>query len=429
MVSRSLLTAAGVLAAIALGAPALVAAQTTTRVSLGSTGIETHGHNYWGAVSSGGRYLAFSSDAKNVVPGDTNGKTDVFWRDTVTGEVRRVSVNDDGVQGDGRSFASGVSKDGRLVLFWSHATNLVWGDTNGQADVFMHDTVLHTTTRLTFGLDGTQPNAWCEVPTMSEDGRFVVFESFASNLVPNDNNDFQDLFLLDRRTGTLTRIAQPASGETNEDSRNPVISPNGRYVGFESSASNLAPGDTNGRDDAFVWDRVRNTVVRVSVDDAEVQGNHESSGAVVTNNGRWAAFSSLASNLVAGDTNAASDSFVRDLRRGTTHRVSVDSTGVQANNGSNRGTLDSSGRYVVFASFATNLVPNDVNGVFDLFVHDLKRATTVRVSAAHDGGQLNANVFALGFANSRTVFASSGASNLVPGDANLSDDLFFIRWR
>ena len=154
-----------------------------------------------------------------------------------------------------------------------------------------------------------------------------------------------------------------------------------------------------------------------------------SASPIVSDDGRWAAFSSVATNLVPGDANGAGDSFVRDLRRGTTHRVSVDSNGVQGNSGSNRGTLDASGRYVVFASFASNLVANDVNGVFDVFVHDLKRGTTIRASAAHDGGQLNANVFALGFANSRTLFVSSGASNLVPGDANLSDDLFFVRWR
>jgi hypothetical protein len=182
-------------------------------------------------------------------------------------------------------------------------------------------------------------------------------------------------------------------------------------------------------DDAFVWDSVRGTLVRASVDDDEAQGNGPSGTPIVSNDGRWATFSSMAANLAPGDTNATSDSFVRDLRRGTTRRVSVDSNGVQGDSSSNRGVMDSSGRYVVFASHASNLAPGDVDGVFDVFVHDLRRGTTVRVSAAHDGGQPNANVFALGFANSRTVFASSGASNLVPGDANLSEDLFFIRWR
>jgi Tol biopolymer transport system component len=425
MVSRSLLTAAGVVAAIALGVPPPAAAQTTTRVSLASTGIETHGHNYWGSVSGNGRWLVFSSDAKNVVPGDTNGKTDVFWRDTVTGEVRRVSVNDAGVQGDGRSFASGVSKDGRLVLFWSHAANLVPGDTNVEADVFLHDVVARTTTRLSFGLDGTQPNAWCQFPSMSEDGRYVAFQSVATNLVPGDVDEFMDIFLLDRRTNVLTRVTQAP----NESSRYPVLSPNGRWLGFESDASNLVTGDTNGEEDAFVWDRVRGTLVRASVDDDEVQGNGSSGAPIVSNDGRWATFYSTATNLVPGDTNATSDSFVRDLRRGTTRRVSVDSNGVQGNSSSNRGVMDASGRWVVFASHASNLVAGDVNGAFDVFVHDLRRGTTVRASAAHDGGEPNANVFALGFANSRTLFASSSASNLVPGDANLSDDLFFIRWR
>lgn len=429
MVTRRLLTAAGVVTALALGAPALVAAQTTTRVSVGSGGGENNGHNYWGAVSTTGRYVAFSSDATNVVPGDTNAKTDVFWRDTVTGEVQRVSVNDDGVQGNGRSFASAVSKDGRLVLFWSHATNLVPNDTNGQPDVFMHDRGSHTTTRLSIGVDGAQPNGWCSSPTMSEDGRWVAFESWANNLVLRDTNDFQDIFLLDRRSGVLTRVGQPVAAEANEDSRQPQLSPNGRYLAFESTAWNLVPGDVNGADDAFVWDRVRGTLVLASVADNEVQGDRDSSSPVVGDSGRYVTFSSLSTNLVLNDTNLVSDAFVRDLRRGTTRRVSVDSNGVQGNGHSNRGTLDSTGRYIVFTSLATNLAPNDGNGVFDAFVHDLSRGTTVKVSVAHDGGEINGNIFGVSFANNRTLFVSSNASNLVAGDGNAAEDLFFIRWR
>lgn len=100
---------------------------------------------------------------------------------------------------------------------------------------------------------------------MREDGRYVVFQSFANNLVLRDTNGFQDIFLLDRRSGVLTRVAQPAAAETNDDSRHPQLSPNGRYLAFESSAWNLVPGDVNGADDAFVWDRVRGTLVRASV--------------------------------------------------------------------------------------------------------------------------------------------------------------------
>jgi Tol biopolymer transport system component len=429
MVSRSMLTAAGVIAAIALGSPSIVAAQQTTRVSLAHDGAEIAGHNNRGAVSSNGRYLAFSSDATNVVPGDTNSTIDVFWRDIVTGQVRRVSVNDAGEQANDRSFAGGVSKDGRLVLFWSHATNLVPGDWNGQSDVFMHDLTTRKTTRLNVGVDGTESNSWSSSPVMSEDGRWVAFESWSSNLVQDDFNDKMDIFLLDRRTGTVTRAGQPAVGESNSWSETPSISPNGRYVAFESAASNIVPGDANGADDAFMYDRVRGTTVRASVADDETPGNWDSWVPLVSDNGRYVSFTSRATNLVNGDHNGIADAFVRDLRRGTTTRVSVDSNGVEGNAHSNRGPVDASGRFVVFASSASNLVANDGNDRFDAFVHDLERHTTVRVSPAHDGGEIDGHVWGVWFVNGRTLLVSSNATNLVTGDANAAEDLFLLRWR
>src|SRR5262249_29873205 len=156
-------------------------------------------------------------------PGDTNGKTDVFWHDRSTGETRRVSVNDDGVEAKGRSFAGGVSRDGRLVLFWSHATNLVGGDFNRVEDIFLHDTKLHTTTRLIAGGEGFEPNGSNRFPTMSEDGRFVAFDSFATNIAPGDFNGRGDIYLLDRRTGQVRRVGQPPVGESNGDSLRPQI--------------------------------------------------------------------------------------------------------------------------------------------------------------------------------------------------------------
>lgn len=429
MVFRSMLTAAGVIAAIALGSPSIVAAQRTTRVSVAHDGAENAGHSYWGAVSTNGRYVVFSSDATNVVPGDTNGKTDVFWRDTVTGQVRRVSVSGAGAQGNGRSFAGGVSKDGRLVLFWSHATNLVPGDWNGQPDIFMHDLTTRTTTRLSVGVDGTESNSWSSTPSMSDDGRYVAFESWSNNLVPNDFNDFLDVFLLDRRTGQVTRVGQPAVGESNENSQAPSLSPNGRYLAFESAAWNIVPGDVNGADDVFVYDRVRGTTVLASVADDDVPGDRDSWAPLVSDTGRYVSFTSQSTNLVLNDANNVADAFVRDLRRGTTTRVSVDSNGVEGNAHSNRGPIDASGRFVVFASSASNLVPNDGNNRFDAFVHDLERGTTVRVSMAHDGGEIDGHIWGASFANGRTLFVSSNATNLVAGDGNAAEDLFFITWR
>jgi Tol biopolymer transport system component len=429
MFLRSLLTAAGVFAALALTAPAPAAAQQATRV-VEPNGAEGNGPVYFAATSSNGRWVVFSSDATNLVPNDTNGKTDVFRLDRQTGEIRRVSVNDDGVQADGRSFASGVSKDGRLVLFWSHASNLVANDTNAQPDVFIYDTVLHTPTRLSNALYGYQADGASRFPTMSEDGRWVAFVSTAWNIVDGDNNDLQDVFLLDRRTGLTTRIGQPAFGETNDDSGGAEITPNGRYVAFETRASNLVAGDTNGRIDGFVVDVARNTTTCVSVNDDGIIGNAESRSPIVSSNGRWVSFSSLATNLVAGDTNATSDSFIRDMRRGTIRRISVRNDGVQADGGSDRGVFDASSRYVAFSSIASNLVTGqtDTNNVLDVYVHDLSRGRMVRVSRAHDGGEPNAWSGPVAFAG-RTLFLSSPASNFVPNDTNGAEDIFAVRWR
>lgn len=426
MARRTLSTLASLVAAIALAAPA--AAQSVTRVSVASDGRQGNGPSYFGAVTANARFVVFSSDATNLVAGDTNGRTDVFRRDLKTGQTVRVSVSDAGLQADGRSFASGVSRDGRLVLFWSHATNLVAGDTNGFEDMFLRDVLLGTTTRLGSGLDGAQPNGGNRFPSMSDDGRIVAFQSYASNLVPEDANDREDIFVLDRRTGETTRVGQPQNAESDGDSLTAQISPNGRYIAFESSATNLVPGDTNDSIDAFVLDRTRGTLVRASVSDAGVEGNQQSRSPIVSDNGRFVLFLSLATNLVPGDGNNAFDSFLHDLRRHETRRVSIASNGTEGNHGCARGTFDSKGRYVAFGSHANNLVLGDTNGAADVFLRNTARGSTVRLSAAHDGGETNGTSHAIAFAG-RSLLVASTAGNLVPGDDNGTDDLFLVRWR
>jgi Tol biopolymer transport system component len=419
--------AAGLALAAALAMPGLAAAQPATRVSVGDGGVQSNGPNYFGNISTNGRYVVFSSDATNLVPGDVNGKTDVFRYDRTTGETVCVSVTSDGAHANGRSFASGVSKDGRLVLFWSHATDLVGDDSNGFEDVFLRDMTTRTTTRLSLGWGGVQTNGGSRFPTMSDDGRYVAFQSYGTNLVIADFNDRDDIYVLDRRTGRTVRVGQPRTGESNEDSGIPQISANGRWVAFESQATNLVGGDTNGVMDAFVVEWARGTVMRASVSDTGVQGNGQSRSPMVSDTGR-VLFTSAADNLVSGDTNATSDSFVRDVRRGETRRVNVSSAGVQGNYGSARGTIDPKGRYVAFGSWASNLVPNDTNASADVFLRDLTRGTTVRITAAHDGGEANGNTHAIGFAG-RTLLMTSVATNLVPGDTNGTEDLFAQPWR
>src|SRR5437660_1328853 len=245
----------------------------------------------------------------------------------------RVSVASGGTEGDDASLGSALSADGRFVAFDSAATDLVAGDTNGASDVFVHDRQTGTTERVSVASDGTQANNVSSYPALSADGRFVAFQSDATNLVAGDTNGATDVFVHDRQTGATERVSV-ASGGGTQGNRNsggffafPALSADGRLVAFQSDATNLVARDTNGATDVFVHDRQTGTTERVSVASGGSQGNGFSAGPVLSADGRFVAFHSTATNLVAGDTNGATDVFVHDRQTGTTERVSVASGG------------------------------------------------------------------------------------------------------
>jgi len=225
--------------------------------------------------------------------------------------VQRVSVASGGTQGNGDSGCPSISADGRYVAFQSYASNLVPGDTNEVGDVFVHDRLTGQTTRVSVASDGTEGNDYSRRPSISADGRYVAFASLASNLVPGDTNGTWDVFVHDRLTGQTTRVSVASGGaQGNSGSWCPSISADGRYVAFQSYASNLVPGDTNGVLDVFVHDRLTGQTTRVSVASDGTQGDSYSFGSSISADGRYVAFSSLASNLVPGDTNDKPDIFV-----------------------------------------------------------------------------------------------------------------------
>jgi Tol biopolymer transport system component len=228
----------------------------TERVSLGPNGVQGNGSsgNISNPVlSADGRFVAFDSAASNLVPGDTNGVLDVFVHDRRLGTTRRVSVGPNGRQGNAGSYAPVLSANGRFVAFYSAADNLVRGDTNRSLDVFVHDRRLGTTRRVSVGPNGRQGNAGSYVPVLSANGRFVAFDSAASNLVPGDTNDSTDVFVHDRRLGATRRVSVGPNGrQGNDGSTYAALPADGRFVAFTSFASNLVPGDTNGALDVFV---------------------------------------------------------------------------------------------------------------------------------------------------------------------------------
>jgi tricorn protease-like protein len=280
-------------------------------VSVSSTGIEANAYSSWVAISPHGRYVAFTSDASNLVPGDTNQQSDVFVRDRRTGTTSRVSVSSREVQASWPSEVPSISARGRYVSFVSYATDLVPGDTNEATDVFVRDRWKGTTRRVSVSSTGVQGDHAVDSASMSKSGRYVTFVSGASTLVPGDTNDRADVFVRDRRKGTTRRVSL-SSREEQADNRSErsSISANGRYVAFDSLATNMVHADTNDAMDVFVRDRWRGNTRRVSVNGSGAQADAESSVPWISSNGRFVGFESYATNLVPGDTNETVDSFV-----------------------------------------------------------------------------------------------------------------------
>ncbi|HEV8112564.1 MAG TPA: hypothetical protein VGR31_07290 [Planctomycetota bacterium] len=327
------------------------------------------------SISADGRFVAFDSEASNLVAGDTNNTWDVFVRDRSNGTIQRVSISSGAVQANDGSYQPSISADGRYVAFTSSATNLVPGDTNGVLDIFIRDRLSGVTERVSVSSAGLQGDGESSVPSISADGRFVAFQSLATNLVPGDTNGVSDIFVRDRLNGVTVRASVNNMGsQGNGDSSLPSISADGRIVAFQSLANNLIGPlafDTNGVADVFCRNLVDGTTGRVSVSSSSVaEGNNLSGHPSISADGRFVAFHSYASNLVPGDTNGHEDVFVHDRSTDTTERVSLASNGTQGDENSSSPSISADGRFVAFESSATSLVPGDTNGVDDVFLYD-----------------------------------------------------------
>lgn len=405
----------------AFGSPGLTELMSITPG--GSTG--NAGSGFLGvAISDDGRFVAFDSRASDLVPGDTDDSIDVFVRDRLTGSTERVSVNLAGGNPNDDSAFPVISADGRFVAFNSSASDLVPGDRDQTREVFLRDRLTGMTSQISVDSAGQEAKGESfvnrNVESISADGRFVAFSSFA-RLVPEDQNEFIDVYVRDRQAGTTTIVSRGVGGaDGNGDSFSAPISADGRYVAFGSLASNLVAGDTNGVRDVFVHDRATGATTRVSVDSAGIQGNAVSFVGSISADGRYIGFFSEASNLVPGDTNGRPgirDVFVHDRLAATTTRVNVASDGSQANFGGNEAVLSADGRYVAFNSFSTNLVPGDTNRTTDIFLHDRVTGVTTRESVDSAGGQSNGFSFLAALSGDGTTVAyASVATNLTANE-------------
>lgn len=370
-------------------------------------------------------HVAWESSATNLVSGDTNGVSDVFVRDTVLGTTVRASVGPGGVQANGASRASSISGDGRYIAFESDATNLVAGDTNGGTDVFVHDRQTGVTSRVSVSSSGAQATGGSSFgASISPQGNEVIFQSYSPTLVAGDTtSSFADLFIRNLTTGTTTRILGTGGVQPNGASFDGTIQPG--TIAFRSFATNLVGGDTNGKPDVFLLDRGAGTLVRVNVTPGGGQSapvaDSLSDPPRVSGDGRYVVFRSDAADLVAGDTNGAGDLFVRDRQTAITTRVSTGSAGEQANAASRYANISSTGQYVVFATSATNLA----SGAGGVMMKNRVSGAVTRIDVTSAGGNPGSNGHsAVLTRDDGWIVFISFASDLVAGDTNGKTDVF-----
>jgi Tol biopolymer transport system component len=408
------------------------------RVSTNGAGVQGNGtSNDIAFLSPNGREVLFSSSATNLVPTATPASAfEVYLKNLDTGAVTLVSSDASGAPAHGL-YSGGVSSgfgftpDGTKVLIASNASNLA--GTQFGFQLYLKDLTTGAVSLVSTSPSVSQPNGEVGYGQLSPDGGKLVFESWASNLVPGDTNGNEDVFLKDLASGAVTRIDTNAAGDQAQGREDvvmaPVFSPDGTKVAFTSNYTNLVPGDANGEADVFVKTLATGEVSLVSTSATGVQGNAISIFSSFSPDGSKIAFESAASNLVPGDTNGVRDIFVKDLVTGAISRVSVDSLGGQANGDSTLPVFSPDGTKVAFWSTASNLVFNDTDRAPDLFVKDLRTGQVTMVtsdaSGAPGSGSSPAFYSPVTFsADSKSAVFASTASSLVPGDTNGVSDVF-----
>ena len=401
-------------------------AQTTQRVSVGPGGVQ--GNNYSGtygnAISADGRFVAFGSGATNLIPGGNALRWHVFRHDQLSGTTELVSVDSNGNEAASDNFNPSISSDGSAVAFESWA-GLSAGDTNGRLDVYVHDFTTGQTTRMSLSPGGGQWAADpCTGAAISGDGRYVGFQKTHATTLYHHRTD---AYVHDRQSGSTVQLNVNTNGvpTTGLYSFSPSLSFDGRMAAFVSSATDLVSGDTNAFEDVFVRDMQAGVTTRISLDSQGAQANADCLDPSISSDGRFVAFQSAATNLVAGDLNAHVDIFVHNIQTGTTVLASLDSNGAQADADCLDPSLSADGRYVSFHSTATNLVAGDTNAKDDVFVRDLLLGTTERVSVGATGAQSDGESD-MGHisADGRWISLHSYATNLVPADTNGTWDVF-----
>ncbi len=418
-------------AELGIRVPVVFGEKPLTLVSVASGGgilPKSKGGSQEPAISYYGRYVAFSSFSDRVVPGDSNGVRDVFVHDRLEKRTIRVSIASDGTQGNGDSRRPSISGDGRLVVFQSSASNLVKGDTNGVDDIFIHDLRTGETRRISTSSTGAEGNGKSDYPVISSDGRFIAFRSAADNLVEGDLNGKQDIFLYERESGKVTLISVSSSGEQGNDfSGAPSISAHGRYIAFRSEATNLHPKGIGEDPDILVRNWKENKTELVSVNNNGESLHGEPLNPDISSDGRYVVYQSNHGNLYPGQyENWKADIILYDRVKGESTIIPPEREKQRQDKLSANPSISGDGNLIVFQAERGKLRPSDKNGkVHDVFLYDRTTGETIRISEAEGGKDANTwSTKPVISADGSTIVFQSKAGNLVAGDNNGSWDIF-----
>ncbi|MEP3890877.1 MAG: hypothetical protein ABJN69_10440 [Hellea sp.] len=392
----------------------------TQRLSVATDGTPANASHFSAAeMTYDGRYTAFVSSATNLVDDDMNAALDIFLYDRDTDSITRVSTGVSGVEANGGSYYISIADNGGAMVFTSNASNLTFGDTNGQADVFLKYSIGGPTQLISMGINGTASNGGSFNASISDDTRYIVYYSDATNLVSGDTNSVTDLFIFSQSTNLTERILGNGGVQANAGSYDPEISKDGRYIAFRSDATNLIAGsDTNDASDVFLYDRDTQNITRISEAADGTIGNGSSQEVMITSDGHYLVYASSSSNLVAGDTNSRTDIFLFDTVTGLTELISSN-LGTQSNGDSDNPSISHDGRFITFESDATNLVAGATDGIRQVYLHDRQTGETQLISALEDGtigDAVSQSSFISG--NGSYVTYLSLADNLVSGAAS-----------
>lgn len=401
---------------------------TITKLTNSTDGTDANGGSFNPSVSADGRYAVFESTASNLVNNDLNNNSDIFLVDTENGTIQRISEPTSGGDANGSSNNPSISANGQFVVFESFAPNLVANDTNNAVDIFIYDRIAQSMERVSVASNNTQANSHNFSPSVSADGRFVTFYSISSNLVSGDNNRAVDVFVRDRTTGETRMISTNANGNPgNMASWQPVISANGQYIAFSSNASNLVAGDSNNVQDIFLYEMATGNIAMVSKDNSGTPGNALSAYPAISASGDYVVFESDATNLVSNDGNGQTDIFVADVPHSSVTRISVTTDGGDINAPAYQPRISQDGRFISYYSYASNIVQPDPNNVEDVYLYDQSTGAIEMLTRTMAGEPSNGSSFTAALNDDgRYAVTSSLATNLDVTDTNGLEDIYLF---